>query len=357
MLFSGPAGQAGYLRGDQAVLRALRPEDAFQFYEGTQVSAHNYQRDDRQQAYRFLSKWFHLPDKPDEIPVEKYVKSYSELAAGVPADNLTILGLARQLASQIQHPPVPADSAGRAEWARKQRATLNKVVHYQSVQVEDPWYVANTNHSTVESISFRFAMSNGLSATGVWTKSIWTPENAPLVVMINDKGRAGVDGQVWDHVPEAANLIETGRQVLALSILFTGDATPSKQNVGSFGYMMSAVGAPPLGLEAAQLIGITNWAKQRWHPSEVSLESEGYRMQLVSLVAGALQPKLFHSITIHQGIRSLADLLVEPVKSDEVPDVFCLDLYKDFDLDMLKAMADPANVTESDYVKLVAAKE
>jgi hypothetical protein len=176
-------------------------------------------------------------------------------------------------------------------------------------------------------------------------------------VMINDKGRSGVDGQVGDHVPEAANLVDTGRQVLALSILFTGDASPSKRNVGSLGYMMTAVGAPPLGLEAAQLIGITNWAKQRWHPSQVSLESQGYRMQLVSLVAGALQPRLFRSITIHKGIHSLADLLVKPVKSSEVPDVFCLDLYKDFDLDMLKSMAEPANVTESDYVTLTAAKE
>jgi hypothetical protein len=332
-------------------------QDALQFYANTQVSAHNYQRASRQQAYRFLSKWFHLPDKPDEIPVEKYVKSYSELAAGVPADNLTILGLARQFASQIHHGPVPAGSSERAEWASQQRITLSKVVHYKPVDVEEPWYVANTNHSTVESISFRFGMSNGLSATGVWTKSIWTPKGAPLVVMINDQGRAGVDGQVWDHVPEAANLVATGRQVLALSILFTGDATPSQPNVGSFGYMMSAVGAPPLGLEAAQLIGITNWAKERWHPSEASLVSQGYRMQLVSLVAGALQPKLFNSITIHKGIHSLADLLAEQVKSDEVPDVFCLDLYKDFDQDMLKTMVEPATVTESDFVDLTAAKQ
>jgi hypothetical protein len=330
--------------------------DAFQFHANTQVSAHNYQRDNRQQAYRFLSKWFHLPDKPDEIPVEKYVNSYSELASGVPADNLTILGLARQFASKIHHAPVPADSAGRTEWVSRQRAALSKVVHYKAVQVEHPWYVANTNHSTVESISFRFAMSNGLSATGVWTKSTWTPENAPLVVMINDGGREGVDRQQGDHVPEAANLVATGRQVLALSILFTGDANPSKRNVGSFGYMMTAVGAPPLGLEAAQLIAITNWAKLKWHPTQVSLESEGYRMQLVSLVAGSLQPRLFHSIAIHKGIRSLADLLVEPVKSSEVPDVFCLDLYKDFDLDMLKSMAEPAKVTESGYVTLTAAK-
>ncbi len=332
-------------------------EDALQFHTDTQVSAHNYQRDNRQQAYRFLSKWFGLPNKPDEIPVEQYVKSYSDLASGVPADNLTILGLAKRFASQIHHAAVPAGSAARADWLKSQRATLSKVVHYNPVTVQYPWYVADTNHSTVESISFRFTLSNGLSATGVWTKSAWTPKSAPMVVMINDNGRPGVGKEAWDHVPEAANLVDTGKQVLALSILFTGDAVPVKKDLGSLGYMMTAIGAPPLGLEAAQLIGITQWAVQKWHPSKVTLETSGYRMQLVSLVAGALQPQLFSSITIHKGVRSLADLLVEPVKSNEVPDVFCLDLYKDFDLDMLKSMSEPATVTESDYVDLSSTKQ
>jgi hypothetical protein len=332
-------------------------EDSLQFHQDTQVSAHNYQRDNRQQAYRFLSKWFNLPDKPDEIPVEKYVKSYSELASGVPADNLTILGLARQFASKIHHASVPTEAAARSEWASTHRATLTRVVHYNPVKVEHPWYVANTNHSTVESISFRFTLSDGLSATGVWTKSTWTPGNAPMVVMVNDKGRTGVDEQVGDHVPEAANLVDTGRQVLALSILFSGDANPLKRDVGSLGYMMTAVGAPPLGLEAAQLIAITGWAREKWHPSQITLESEGYRMQLVSLVAAALQPSLFRSIAIHKGIHSMAELLDKSVKSNQVPDVFCLDLYKDIDLDTLKVMAEPAKVTESDYVELAAAKK
>lgn len=332
-------------------------EDALKFHTDTQVSAHNYQRDNRQQAYRFLSKWFHLPNKPDEIPVEKYVKSYTELASGVPADNQTILGLARQFASQIHHPAVPAASASRAEWASSERTKLSHVVHYKQVTVEHPWYVADTNHSTVESISFRFAMSNGLSATGVWTKSTWTPKGAPMVVMVNDQGRPGIDKEVWDHMPEVGNLVQRGKQVLALSILFTGDANPKGPDIGRIGYMMTAVDTPALGLEAAQLIGITKWAEQRWHPSQVSLESSGYRMQVVSLVAGDMQPRLFRSITIHKGMHSLTDLLNLSIKSNEVPDMFCLDLYKDFDLDMLKAMASPSTVAESDYVKLTSSRQ
>ncbi len=333
-------------------------DDVFQFHADTQVSAHNYERDNRQQAYRFLSTYFHLPSKPEEIPVGQYLKSYSELASGIPANNLTILGLARQFAAQIHRAPVPAGTAARAGWATSERAKLSQVVHYKPVTVKHPWYVADTDHSTIQSISFRFGLSNGLSATGVWAKSTWTPEeDAPMTIVLNDAGRKGAGGEVWDHDPEVADRIDRGEQVLALSILFTGDDNPLKRDMEGLTYMLTAVNAPPLGLEAAQLIAITDWARQKWRPSQIRLESSGYRMQVVSLVAGALQPDLFKSITIHKGMHSLSYILDNSVRSDHVPDMFCLDLYKDFDLDMLKAMTEPATVTESDYLELTPVKQ
>jgi len=332
-------------------------EDAFQFHADTQVSAHNYARDNRQQAYRFLSTYFHLPSKPEEIPAGQYLKSYSQLASGVPADNLTVLGLARQFASQIHREPVPSGETAKAKWATSERAKLSQVVHYQPVTVEHPWYMADTDHSSIQSISFRFGLSNGLSATGVWAKSTWTPEGAPMTIVLNDAGRKGADAEVWDHGPEVSDRIDRGEQVLALSVLFTGDGNPPEQDLESFAYMMAAVGAPPLGLEAAQLIAITDWARQRWHPSQIRLESSGYRMQVVSLVAGALQPRLFKSITIHKGMHSLSYILDKPVRSDKVPDMFCLDLYKDFDLGMLKTLTEPTHVTESDDLELAPTKQ
>ena len=336
--------------------RLYGKEDLLQFHTDTTVSAHNYARANRQQAYQFLSAYFHLPVKPEEIPVGQYLSSYSQLASGVPENNLTILGLAKQFAAQIHHPPVPTDPAARTAWAESERARLRKVVHYEPVTVAHPWYMADTDHSTVRSISFRFSLSNGLSATGVWAESTWTPEGAPLTIVVNDAGRKGADQEVWDHYPEVADAIDRGEQALVLSILFTGDDNPAGPDIGSFGYMLGAVGAPPLGLEAAQLIGITEWARSRWHPSRLRLESSGYRMQVVSLVAGALQPHLFKSITIHKGMHSLTYLLERAVGSNQTPDMFCLDLYKDFDLDTLKAMTEPARVTESDYVELAPPK-
>jgi dienelactone hydrolase len=326
-------------------------EDAFSFHADTEVLAHNYGHDDRQQTYRFLDKWFNLPDKPDEIPVGKDINTYSQLAAGVPADNLTILGLAKQFASKLQHSPIPTALDAQSAWAKSERAKLVKVINYQPVTVTHPWYMTDTDHNTVESISFRFSLTNGLSATGVWIKSEWTPEGAPMTIVINDAGREGAEKEVWDNYPEVGYAVERGDQVLVLSVLFTGDANPIHGDVGRFGYMMNAIGDPPLGLEAAQLIGITHWAEQHWHPSRISLESSGYRMQVVSLVTGALEPHLFKSISIHKGMQSLKYILDASVSSDRVPDMFCRDFYKDFDLNLLKAMAQPAAVAETDYVE------
>ena len=43
-------------------------------------------------------------------------------------------------------------------------------------------------------------------------------------------------------------------------------------------------------------------------------------------------------------MRSLRFVLDAPLNFQEAPDLFCLDLYKDFDLDRLAAMAAPAAV-------------
>lgn len=337
---------------------AIRPffglfgkDDAFSFHADSEVLAHNYGHDDRQQTYRFLDKWFNLPDKPDEIPVGQDLNTYDQLAAGLPADNLTMLGLARRFASKLSHPAIPATDAEREAWAQNERTTLGNIVNYKPVTLAHPWFMSDTDHNTVKSISFRFALSNGLSATGVWIKSEWAPDGAPMTVIINDGGREGADKEMWDNYPEVGDAVERGDQVLVLSLLFTGDGNPAGGDAAPFAYMMNAVGSPPLGLEAAQLIGITRWAQQHWSPSRITLESSGYRMQVVSLVAAALEPKLFEKIAIHQGMHSLSYILDEAMSSGRVPDMFCRDLYKDFDLNMLKALASPTSVSESDYLE------
>jgi dienelactone hydrolase len=323
-------------------------EDVFQFHMNTDISAHNYGLDNRQQAYRFLTKYFNLPVSQTEIPVGQNVKSYSELTVSMPDGNLTILGLAKKLAREITRRPVPSNPTQRTEWSVSERANLRNVVRYHPVTVDEAWPEFNTYHNQVESLSYRFEMSNGLSAAGVWLKECPTRDNAPMTIVLNDKGMKAAGVEVWDHVPEVADRIERGDQVLVLDLLFTGGAAPD-QPTYYFTEMLATIGERPLGMEAAQLVCLVRWAQQKWNPSRIRLESTGIRSQVLALVVSALEPRLFFDIEIHDGMRSLGYLLEKPVVYQDAPDLFCLDLYKHFDLDRLVALASPTTIVERNF--------
>jgi hypothetical protein len=50
-------------------------------------------------------------------------------------------------------------------------------------------------------------------------------------------------------------------------------------------------------------------------------------------------------------MRSLTYLLDKPVSYMDAPDLFCLDLYKDFDLDQVIALAAPTKVRQQNFVE------
>lgn len=319
----------------------------FEFFEETQISAHNYGPGSRENAYRFLDKHFQLPAAQQEIPVGPEIKSYDELAGGLPQDNLTILGLARKFGGEIKRPEVPSDTAARTAWSGEQRENLRKVVRYAPVSVKQWWPEANTYHSEVESVSYRFEMANGLSAAGVWLKETGTSAGAPLTIVLNDKGKKAAGAEMWNRVAEVGDRLDRGEQVLALDLLFSGDAAPD-QPLELFSEMLAASGDRPLGLEAAQLVGIAQWARQQFQPPNIRVEATGPRSQVQALVAAALEPALFSEVAAHRGMKSLSYVLEKPVSYEAAPDLFCLDLYRDFDLDRLALIAEPAKVTQQD---------
>jgi hypothetical protein len=258
------------------------------------------------------------------------------------------------MAHQITRPPVPRDTTEKAAWANSERAKLKEVVRYNPVTVKQAWAVANTKHNGVESESFRFLLSNGLSATGVWLKDMPTPVDAPLTVLLNDKGKKTAGAEVRDRGPEVADRMDRNEQVLVLDLLFTGDAAPE---VAWFPEMLAATGNRAIGMEAAQLIALTDWARARWRAPSVRLESTGIRSQLASLIGSALEPRLLSEVAVQGGMRSLSYLLDKPVSYPDAPDLFCLDLYKDFDLDRLILLAEPTSVREQNYVEESARPE
>ena len=163
--------------------------DVFQFHQNTNISAHNYGLDNREAAYRFFDKYFGLNASSAEIPVGQYIKTFGQLRIEMPKGNLTILALARKMASNITREPVPTDGALRAQWAATERAKLKHVIRYSPVTLSEALPEFDTYHNQVESISYRFELSNGLGATGVWLKEVSTPAGAPFTIVLNDGGK------------------------------------------------------------------------------------------------------------------------------------------------------------------------
>jgi dienelactone hydrolase len=329
----------------QPFFKLYGKEDVFDWHENRDPATHNYQLDNRLADYRFFSQQFGLPLIDSEDNVAQEIKSYDELVVGLPEDNLTILALAQKLGREIARPPVPSGPSAKATWSKAERAKLKEVVRYKPVDIEHLWSVATTKSKDLQTTSYLFQMSNGLSASGVWVRSILqSSDTAPVTIVLDDKGREAAAEVVSDRVNQ-------GEQVLALDLMFTGSSWKDTRPF-QFAQILDGLGDRPLGMEAAQLSRIARWARERAGLSSVRLEAGGLRTQVAALVAAALDPGLFSALMVRNGMHSLSYVLELPVRFEQAPELFCLDLYKDFDIDRLEALAAPANVKVTKYLEV-----
>jgi hypothetical protein len=100
-------------------------------------------------------------------------------------------------------------------------------------------------------------------------------------------------------------------------------------------------------MEAAQLLGLTKWLQKGKGSQPIFLESTGIRNQVAGLIAAALEPSAFSELLIREGMSSFGYLLDKPVTYEEASDLFCLDLYKEFDIDSLVALVEPTKVVQT----------
>src|SRR5262249_23036316 len=127
-------------------------------------------------------------------------------------------------------------------------------------------------------------------------------------------------------------------------LLFFGDNSLSPRLVPEYTQLLGAIGDRPLAMEAAQLLAISSWLQRAGGAARKRIHSTGMRSQVVSLTAAGLEPAAFSEVIVRSGIRSLRHLLDVPVPYEDAPDLFCLDLYKQFDVPRLIALAQPTKV-------------
>lgn len=329
----------------QPFFRLYGKEGALEWHENRDPATHNYQLDNRLADYRFFSHQFGLPAIENEEHVAPEVRTYDELRVGLPENNLTILGLAQKLGQQIARAPIPSEPSAKATWIGSGRATLKDVVRFKPVHIAHLWSVATSKSKDLQTTSYIFQMTNGLGANGVWLRSILqSSDAAPVVIVLDDRGKEAAAQAVSDAV-------NRGEQALALDLMFTGSSWKETEPY-EFAQLLDGLGDRPLGMEASQLITVARWAKERAGVSGVRLEAGGIRTQVISLVAAALEPALFSSLKVRNGMRSLSYVLDLPVRFEQAPELFCLDLYKDFDIDRLEALVAPAKVTVAKYLEV-----
>lgn len=302
---------------------------ALAWHENLDPGTHNYQLDNREQAYRFFSRAFALRPaiETDHPGVGAELRRYEDLVVGLPADNLTILGLARRFAAGFEREKLPAEAA---------RDRLRGVVRYRPAALEAPWLVASTKQRGVETASYLFRTREGLSADGVWLRASSAAEAAPATIVLDDRGRS----QSADAVAERLN---RGEQVLALDLALLGEAW-SERETRRLQQNLNGLGERPLGLAAAQLVEASRWLAARAPGAAPRLETTGVRSELVALVAAALEPRAFSEIVVRDGVGSLGEVLGKPVEYLDAPELFCLDLYEVMDLDGLETLAAPTRV-------------
>jgi dienelactone hydrolase len=322
-----------------------------QWYENQIPGTHNYQIDSRQKAYEFFDSAFHLNvSQKEDADTDTEVRTAAELTVGLPQDNLTILGLAQSFAKKIHHELPPAQD---------QRDRLRETTRYAPVTVAHAWLLEATNENNVESHSYRFAFSNGLSATGVLVRSLTAPQNATTTVLISDSG-------IGSTVTDVGNAVNSGQRVLVFDPIFFGENIPDDEHrpdAAAFVQMLAATGHRAPGLEAAQVTAVVRWLSENLdHGSPtpgsggahaagpvapVKIVTTGPRSETVAIVAAALEPTLFSELASRQAIPSLMDIFEHPQAYHEASDLMCLDLYSGFDFNVLAAMASPVKVNLS----------
>ena len=333
----------------QPFFKLYGKQDLFSWHENKDPGDHNYQLDNRLADYAFFTKHFGLPPIENEDGVAAEVKSYEELVTPLPADNLTILDLARQVGKRITRAPIPSAASEKTAWASSERSKLKNVVRYQPVDVQDTWTISMMKNRGLQSTSYLFHLSNGLGASGMWLRSIQqSSDAAPVTIVLNDAGKTASGDAVLHR-------FNRGEQVLALDLMFVG-APWKNEDPFLFAEMLDGLGDRPVGMQAAQLIGIARWAQEKSGTSKVRIEASGMRSQAAALVAAALEPNLFSEVAVQNGVRSLSYVLEKPVPFDQAPELFCLDLYKDFDMDRLESIAAPVVVHASHPVELTGSK-
>jgi dienelactone hydrolase len=301
----------------------------FAYHINEDPGTHNYDRDNREQLYRFINRHF-LPESAwidEEIPSEGEVKTAEELRVGIPEDNANFFTLAEERAKAL---PQPSDLPPDAR-----RARLREILRFKPLAVED----AQQEHAADRA---GIRMTQHCLRVGEWSVPVavlenGTSETAGTTLILSDDGKARKG-----HL--AAQQLAAGRRVVAADVLLTGECDQLRDRSNQYAMMIATVGERPLGIQAAQILALADWIRRTGSGGPVYLEADGWNAAVAALCAGALAEQPFERISAQHAPSTLKDLIQKRVDFNKYPALFCFGLLKEFDIDELKSLCPPGTV-------------
>jgi len=313
------------------VYRLLGVEDRIGFYANVDPGTHNYERDLREQFYRFLKKTWDLDIPVKDIPCEDEIRSEWELSVGLPPDNPTFLSIARKLAGTL--PRRRSSLRTRAQ----DRKRLTGVLHLpRACDVEGR-------------IAGRATLSGGVEVrhhvltVGRWNVPVTefrANRSGPPVLIASDGGRKGLTGPVQ-------GALNAGKRVFAADLFASGEQIIAG---GAYHYLfmecVSAGGDRPLGIRTAQMLALLRWVRSYSKRDSADLVTLGLSMGVSALCAAALQPKGIGTLRLSGVPDTLRRLMDWSVNYVQDPVVFCFGLLEQFDIQDLVILSDPVEIVQ-----------
>ncbi|MEK7400586.1 MAG: hypothetical protein AAB116_26885 [Candidatus Poribacteria bacterium] len=309
-------------------------DDIFSLHNNVDPGTHNYAKDNREQFYKFINKYFLKDQKviDEEIPSDDEIMKYDDLIVGIPENNATFYTLAKDIMKDFPENKPP--KSGLSEWQKKGRTTLKEIIRMKPMTAKAQKISEETN-GNLNSWNYKVTVNNELTLPAT---AIFSSVNAnSVVLMFADKGRVSLA----EHVQAE---IEKGSTVIIIDPMFMGESITVKGGPSQYAMMISATGERTLGLQVGQIGTIVDLICQEVGCQKISLYGVGWNSSIIALMVGALFNDKIESVTVKEHLASLKLLIENHVDYETQPALFCFGLLKQFDVDEIIALCSPIKV-------------
>lgn len=295
--------------------------DRLSYYENDVPGNHNYERDNREQLYRFLNvHFFDVDEQADEIASADEVRTHEELLVPLPDDNGDFHTLAKSLVGDL-----PKRDNGSLE-ERRQR--LQQILRYHPQELSADLF---TGPKELAGLTIRHLR---LEANGEWVVPAMVVESETVernMVVLADEGFASQAARIRE-------LAESGARVLAVDPILIGQATPPGKLYQN-AMLIATVGDRPLGIQAGQVAAAAQYFARVFVAEEVDIDAHGARSSLIARCAAAIDGgETIRGVETTGEADSLKEYLLPSASYDKTPEVYCFGLLEHFDVPQLKEL-------------------